>query len=187
MKRYKLLKDLPTAAAGDEFHQSPKGNLVHTESGDLVYTSTTLRKHPDILNKWFEEILEKPKTVWDLQVGTRFWVISEGEVCIGFWGYDDYTPERDIGDVFLTREEAKTELARRKAKQILLRDTNGFRPIRENYYKFYQVYWNPRERKLDTNFSYGIDGTLMFATARDAEESIRKHEKEWKNYLGVEE
>ena len=29
-------------------------------------------------------------------------------------------------------------------------------------------------------------GTIFFATKGDAEESIKKHEKEWKIYLGVE-
>lgn len=76
MKCYKLLKDLPTFKAGEEFFISDSGNLiagtpsnpkqitVETRYGlpmkiDLMaYAKETLEEFPNILKDWFEEIEE---------------------------------------------------------------------------------------------------------------------------------
>lgn len=73
MKRYKLLKDLPTFKAGEEFFINKSGNLiaetprnpkqitVETLYGipkkiDLMaYANETLEEFPNILTDWFEE------------------------------------------------------------------------------------------------------------------------------------
>lgn len=69
MKKYKLLKDLPTFKAGDLFYISEHGALVH-DGGVTAYARRTLDKFPEILTEWFEEIQEptdnihwKPKKV----------------------------------------------------------------------------------------------------------------------------
>ena len=51
MKRYKLLKDLPTFKAGDLFYISEHGALVHDDGdfGVMAYARRTLDMFPNIL------------------------------------------------------------------------------------------------------------------------------------------
>lgn len=61
MKRYKLLKDLPTFKAGDLFYISEYGALVYDDGdgGVMAYARQTLDMFPNILTEWFEEIQEE--------------------------------------------------------------------------------------------------------------------------------
>lgn len=188
-KRYKLIKDLPHVKAGARCHLSPKGNLV-TDSGVMLYYKNQLKNFPNILKDWFEEIPEKPKTVDDLKEGdTWFFINHSTDQC--------YIPEttnlicidafKQIGNAFLTREEAEKVLARLKAKAILERDTKGFKAI--NGGSYYQVTYRSGINRLLPVYYNGfyLYGGIKFATEEDAQESIRKHQDEWKTYLGVEE
>lgn len=194
MKKYKLIKELPTFKAGDIFTIGPDGSL-YKDIGEprpiCAYAASTLKKFPNILTEWFEEISERPKTVWDLKEGDEFWAIEGTDVIsMHYWdGFEYHRSLREYGNAFLSRQEAEKELASRKAKQILLRDTKGFKPDKNNDYESYQVYWDGvcPEDQFDVSRNYGIDGTLAFATREDAEVSMQIHEKEWKIYLGVEE
>lgn len=193
MKRYKLLKDLPTFKAGTEgFYLDSSGNLMHESDcvGCTVYSASELISFPNILTDWFEEIPEQPKTVWDLQDRDRFWIVDAGdeEVYELTWDFM-YESDRKHGDIFLTKKEAKQELARRTAKQILLRDTKGFKPNWRKCEFGWQVYYDSMrtKEKLVAEWVECTDGTIRFATEADAEASIKAHGKEWKIYLGVEE
>lgn len=55
MKRYKLIKDLPTFDAGDTF-ELKDGGLFREEDSVYAYSHRTLAKFPSILKDWFEEI-----------------------------------------------------------------------------------------------------------------------------------
>lgn len=140
---------------------------------------------------FIEEILEQPKTVWNLKEGDKWYFINyDSEHCYvcetnNLLCIDSF---REVGNVFLTMEEAEKELARCKAKQILLRDTKGFKPN-----------WaNPDEWKFEVSCN-GITydllvsrqtiqnfGGIVFATRKDAEKSIKAHKKEWLCYLNIE-
>lgn len=205
MKKYKLKKDLPTFKAGMVAELNDDGDLVLVGTREtsapfikgyyVVYPRQELDVFPNILKDWFEEIPEQPKTVWDLGNGDTYYSISSG----GFITTEKYSFDTQfednqriaIGNVFLTKEDAEKELTRRKAKQILLRDTKGFKP------KFgaicsiedfgYEVQY---ERDVDGLYVISYkhnDGTIRFATEEDARASIKAHEKEWKIYLGMEE
>lgn len=197
MKRYRLKKDLPTFKAGDEFDISSNGNLVkrgkHLSDCIVAYSAQTLEKFPNILEEWFEEIPEKPKTVWDLEEDDPYFYIScDGDVKRTRWeelGFD--YGARKYGNCFVSLSDAEKELARSKAKQILLRDTKGFKP------KFgkhrcpndygWEVEFDVYVQKL-VAINYRHQGAgIRFATLEDAEESIKRHPNEWKTYLGVEE
>lgn len=188
MKRYKLKKDLPTFKAGDEFHISKGNNLVHTKTCVVAYMSRTLKAFPNILKDWFEEIPEQPKIVNELKYRDTYWFISNfGTIVEDTWlGYPDDYARRDIGNCFLTKEEAEKELARRKARVILERDTKVYQDRKSLGH--YQVYLIHFRRSLGVTYRDGsvLYEGIRFATSKDAEESIRKHEKEWKIYLGVE-
>ena len=139
MKRYKLLKDLPTFKAGEEFFISDSGNLiagtpsnpkqitVETRYGlsmkiDLMaYAQETLEEFPNILKDWFEEIKA---------ISSEYYYITDD-------GNVDFVVEKEpnlsrrrkaIGNIFETEEEAKKYLEYLKAKAIIKQDTKGFKP-----------------------------------------------------------
>lgn len=206
MKKYRLKKDLPTFKVGQECWLNAAGYLV-TEvlEGDrleaphavwkeviTVYTRSTLEKFPEILTEWFEEIPEEPKTVWDLKDGDEYFDINDF-MKIGhgyFTSCDELIQHQlEVGDIFLTKEEAEKELAWRKAREILKLDTNGFKPDWENQEQAkYYVFCDCPDRDLvvDVAYTYCFQH-IHFANRKDAEASIAEHRKEWFTYLGVEE
>lgn len=189
-KKYKVLKDCINPI-----------NVSTVKEGDIIVRDDQcLAKDVIILARmqmegFIKETPEQPKTVWDLKEGDTFYVIEYGEVAEGEWNYGDYTLSRDAGDLFLIEEDAEKELARRKAKQILIRDTKGFKPNWESdeYDKFEVVY----EYSSASFDGYGLSvnernhccahAGPWFCTRADARASIKAHEQEWKTYLGVEE
>lgn len=205
MKRHKLKKDLPTFKAGDKFVLDNDGNLLFVETvGGLrvkcpnlvAYAAETIEKFPNILTEWFEEIPEKPKTVWDLEEGDIYYIPAWDNTVGNDWWHDREKDNhrRLLGNMFLTEEEAEKELARRRAKQVLLRDTKGFKPDWESgeYDKFEVVYEYP-DGEYNKGGLYFNDcnhccshADLWFTSREDAEASIKAHEREWKIYLGVE-
>lgn len=196
MKRYKLLKDLPMFDAGEEgFYLDSDGNLMHgsSDTGETVYPAPVLARHPEILRDWFEEIPERPKTVWDLKKGDMMAVIDEDFEAFEREWDDDASDHyiRSMGDVFLTKEDAEKELARRKAKVILERDTKGFKP-KKNSGLFYTVFWDVHDEIFriedwDSDYRWARQySDLVFAIKEDAMASIKAHPNEWRTYLGVE-
>ena len=190
-KKYKLVKELPTFNLGDRFLISNAGNLcLEKEPSIVAYAASTLKKFPNILNDWFEEIPEEPKTVWDLEGDMLCWEIGVDCAWQQAWcNIVDAVDKRRVGDITLTKEEAYEKIARRKAKVILERDTKGFKP---NFTTFeqvkYHVDYSYQERKFITEITtYIRSGQICFATEEDAECSIDNHPEEWKTYLGVEE
>lgn len=117
MKKYRLLKDLPTFKAGEIF-KLKGGNLYYypAENGTenahwsdriMAYHHKTLEKFPNILDEWFEEV-EEPKEYW----------------CINEWGIiedTDYKNDKydnaakEIGNYFSSKEEAERAVEKLKA------------------------------------------------------------------------
>ncbi len=200
MKRYKLKKDLPTFEAGCLFGINSDGDLcfVETASGDkvktinnAVYSAEQLRRYPNILTEWFEEIPEEPKRVWDLKDGDECWMLDvDLEPLQIEWRGTPYDIRlRELGQIYLTKSELLAEIAHEEAKQILLRDTKGFKPDWNNWSEFkHYVLYDQTVKKFRTYaHSFEISGHIYFKNRIDAEASIKTHEKEWKTYLGVEE
>lgn len=198
MKRYILKKELPTFKVGEKFELSRSGNLIQRNKGDfgdlVVYHRETLKKFPNVLKEWFEEMPEKPETVWDLMDGDKYYSISSDgfitteKYCLGTQYDDDRRVA--LGNAFLTREDAEKEIALREAREILKKDTKGFQPDWDNNNEpKYEVYYNYNNECLYTCcYEYCCaHQDLWFATAEDAEASIKAHPNEWKTYLGVEE
>lgn len=181
MSQYKVLKDFP----------SSDGGYLH-EVGTIYKPTQSKTRTENLLKFGFiEEIPEQPKTVWDLEEGDKFWFYTPTDKAVyaslSKW-YSTYKPEREIGDVFLTKEEADIELARRKAKQILLQDTKGFKPKPKDKNQVkYGVFYVQALNEIEVGFRAGtLENRIYFATKADAEASIKTHEKEWKIFLGVE-
>lgn len=187
MKEYRLKKDLPTFKAGDEFILDRNNDLYCPEENVIAYYHEIIKKFPNILTDWFEEIPENPKTVWDLEEGDEYYIPDwDNTVGHDYWhNREKDNHRRLLGNMFLTKEEAEKELARRRAKQIILRDTKGFKPDWKECDYGVVVFWDVIDKKLVYNWAEYNDGTIRFRTDEDAEASIKSHEEEWKIYLGV--
>ena len=126
----------------------------------------------------------KPKTVWDLKYGDRYHYISpNGNVWANKW--DDCTLDsgrRSIGNCFLTYEETKFEVERRKVEAILLKyGGRRFKNSERNYYLYYDHKDNLiRKTMVDTCQSQGIiffddDKALDQVIKEAGEDNIKKY------------
>lgn len=81
-----------------------------------------------------------PKTVWNLKNGDRYWSISSyADVYNKTWKnvvVDNW--RRNIGNCFLTKEDAEFEIMRRKVETTLLK--YGRREFKNRDYNFYILY-----------------------------------------------
>ena len=200
MKLYKLLKDLPTFKAGQLAYISKTGNLIAgtpenqktTETGliIMIYHETTLKKFPNILTEWFEEIKEPTNDIWKPKIGEEYFYISTyGRVESQFWS-DDSADNRlmAMGIAYRTKEECKKALDRKLAK-ARLRQTSTFKPIFESEYGGWIVYFDYENRVLDCAKVFSCDrGEIVhYATEEEAEKSIRENREDWKTFFGIKE
>ena len=202
MKRYKLLKDLPTFKAGQLAYISKQGNLIAgtpekpetTGIGmDLmIYHEITLKKFPNILTDWFEEIQEEPidSIHWRPELGDEYWTInSYGLVVKRIWfdNNEDFCTYR-LGLVYSTGKECE-KARNRKLAEVRLRRTSTFKPDFENDNGGWVIFYNPREKKLEVDEVYRFDyGEIVrYATKEDALKSIKENEQDWLIYFGIEE
>ena len=78
----------------------------------------------------------KPKTVWDLNNKEEHYAVTDN----GFIKHFDYSDfvgyKRDIGNVFLTKEEAEQDVERRKVETMLLKHggRRWFKQGEKNHY-----------------------------------------------------
>ena len=201
MKRYKLLKDLPTFKAGQLAYISKTGNLIAgtpenqktTETGliIMIYHETTLKKFPNILTEWFEEIKEPVDSIhWTPKKDDEyFWMNSYGETQPDVWDGDSIDSMRlALGMVYRTSQECEKALERKLA-EVRLRKTSDFEPIFESEYGGWIVYFDYENRMLDCAKVFSCDrGELVhYATKEDAKKSIKENERDWKIYFGIKE
>ena len=195
MKIYKLKRDLPTFKAGDKFHISSNGNLVHTESGAVAYMRGILKKNPNILKDWFEEIPEELKVELSGQYvpennssfNVTFSRVFGAEPDISPSGYAEVMAE--LGMSFKTKAECQKWIEKMKAYQILRQDAKGFEPDWSDHSQLKHIgYYDHEARVLRSEEWQYLQyfGTICFRTGDDIEESFRTHRKEWLTVLGVE-
>lgn len=200
MKRYKLLKDLPTFKAGQLAYISKTGNLIAgtpenqktTETGliIMIYHETTLKKFPNILTEWFEEIEEPTDSIhWKPKIGDRCFILENANI-----RPTNYTGMlRDYnawctGRVFRTEEEC--EKARdRELAEVRLQRTSTFKPDFENGKGGWIVFYD-HECETLAIFKIGCYDSgepVHYATREEAEKSIEENEQDWKIYFGIKE
>lgn len=201
MKRYKLLKDLPTFRAGDLFELRDDGCLYwvrgwrnpdevkYYDKEVIAYRKNTLKFFPNILTDWFEEI--KEPTRWKPELGYKYYLSdSNGSIYDSVW-YNDYIDRSrsGIGNCFETEEEAKRAAEYLKALAVVRGDaTTEFIKGKSNYY----VVYNTTYKCLDvTDNCYliknGIFGLPYFASEDEARRSIEQHKDEWITIFGAKE
>lgn len=200
MKRYKLLKDLPTFKAGQLAYISKTGNLIAgtpenqktTETGliIMIYHETTLKKFPNILTEWFEEIKEPTDSIhWKPKIGDRCFILENANVRPA-----NYTGMlRDYnawctGRVFRTEEECEKALDRELA-EVRLRRTSNFKPDFENGEGGWIVGYDHEDESLITISINCVDyGEIVrYKTAEEAEKSIIENREDWLKYFGIKE
>ena len=193
MKRYKLLKDLPTFKAGGLFYISEYGALVYDDGGFgvMAYAQSTLEKFPNILTEWFEEIKEPVNSIhWKPNFGEEYWCVNYiGNVVCRSW--EDASVDLwllESGNVYRTMEEAQKARERRLA-EVRLRQTSDFKPDFEDANGGWTVYYSYKDKKMNSFFAgYDDAGEIVcYETKEDAEKSIEENREDWLKYFGIEE
>lgn len=189
MKRYKLLKDLPTFNKGDTFRLTEHGHLMSEEAGVIAYAEPTLEKFNILDSDWFEEITESKR--WRAESDGGYYWLTKSLMVAWKTEVGSVLDEEmyATGNYFKTEEEAQKASDWLKAFAILRDDTKGFKPDWNNYsQKKWFVHYDHGDDLLRPDWSYVFqNGVLIFATEDDALESIKNHEREWKIFYGVEE
>lgn len=196
-KRYKLLRDLPNAKAGEIFELGENGNLYSAPLkavNYLFYTLEEIEEH-GILNLdkgWFEEIGEEKYGGRVPKAGDKYYSLQEmGRIDVERWdGMLSYDKEVfECGNAFWTFEETEKELKHRKAYVILKEDTKGFEPSTDLTGHCYNVYYSlpSHELLIEDNGAWEARGVPCFATHEGAQASIKTHRQQWIDYLGIEE
>lgn len=201
MKQYRLLKDLPTFRAGQLAYISKTGNLIAgtpenqetTETGliIMIYHETTLKKFPNILTEWFEEVEEPVDSVhWKPKKDDEyFWMNSYGETQPDVWDGDSIDIMRlALGMIYRTEEECEKARERRLA-EVRLRQTSDFKPDFENENGGWVVFYSYVDKELHSMRDSCTDsGELVrYETEEEAEKSIKENEQDWKIYFGIKE
>ena len=200
MKRYKLLKDLPTFKAGQLAYISKTGNLIAgtpenqktTETGliIMIYHETTLKKFPNILTEWFEEIEEPVDSIhWKPKIGDKCFILENTNIRpTSYTGMlRDYNAWR-TGRVFRTEEECEKAKERRLA-EVRLRQTSDFKPDFENGNGGWVVFYSYVDKELHSmRDSYTDSGELVrYETEEEAKRSIKENREDWLTYFGIKE
>lgn len=190
MKRYKLVKDLPTFKAGDVFYTNEVGSLIHESDGVVAYGWRTLEKFPNIMTDWLEEIKESTRWKPEKEGEAYYYVGNTGDVYSSSWNYFTIDQGRfDIGNCFQTEEEAERVAEYLKALAVVRGDaTAKFTKGKANWHVFCDIENNSFHP--DCNYIYakhGVFGLPYFASEDDARRSIKQHKKEWLTIFGVKE
>lgn len=177
MKQYKLLKDLPTFNAGDEFYIDNFGSLRLCKSNIIAYASFTLEKFPNILTDWFEEVHEEYKRWRAERGGAYYYIYNSGQIDFSC-DYGDMKSDYlyKIGNYFKTEEEVKAYKEYLIARQVLLDDAEGgkFMPSVKNYYTYYEFEaWN------FSHINYYESGLIYFRDEESVRKSLEQHEEQW--------
>lgn len=201
MKRYKLLKDLPTFKAGQLAYISKTGNLIagtpeNQETTDyglilMIYHETTLRKFPEILTEWFEEIQEPVDSIhWKPKIGDRYWTSGNTGVYSQAWGDDEFDRTcYESGRVYKTKEEGE-KAYKRELAEARLRRTSTFTPDWEDGLQIkYVVIFNHVMNRLEVHELTFEDLGLpvYFESEVSAMKSIRENKQDWLIYFGIKE
>ena len=182
MKRYKLLKDLPFAKAGEELY------IKRHEDGGYFTLYKDINKmsvcdlHEDYIedfSEWFEEAVEE-----------FYYIDEKGFVTTLPKNYihADIHLRQAIGNYFKTKEEAEEYLEYLKAKEVIRQDAKGFKPdwLDRDQVK-YSGNWNLLTSTVGYVWELMYKGSeIYFKSEEDINESIKKHPDEWRTYLTYE-
>ena len=189
MAKYRLLKDLPNLKKGTILSEGEPIFGVRTLITTNNSVGTTFIGN-ELFEELFEEIQEEPTDSihWKPRIGDRCFILENTNIIPTFFTRKlrDYNAWR-TGKIFRTEEEC--EKARdRELAEARLRRTSTFEPDFENDKGGWAVFYNPREKILETHEVYRLDyGEIVrYENQEDAEKSIKENEREWRIYFGIE-
>ena len=193
MKKYKLLKDMPTVKAGTTFREITRkvnGSKVLKEYKSSNKVSILVSEIKDF-DEWFEEIKYPTGSIhWRPRYNDEYFYISDyGDIYSGIWRGLPIDNERlALGFVYSSEEECEKAKERRLAK-VRLRRTSTFKPDFKNDNGGWVVFYDPQYKALATQELYrlGYGKFIRYETKEDAEKSIKENERDWKIYFGVKE
>lgn len=149
---------------------------IETKYGDYLVDENKLK-----------ELLVKPeqKTVWDLKDGNGYSYINTiSNIYYDTWNGDAWDLRvREIGNVFLTKEEAEFELERRKCEAIMLKyGRRTFKPRGDNY--FIRFDNDDKQPFVDVWRINQFQGSIYFDTEKLAQKAIDEiGEERLKKYI----
>ena len=113
----------------------------------------------------------KPKTIWDLSVGDNaeyYRLYSEGDVAkLSFDCYYD-EKSREAGNAFLTEEEAKFELERRKIEAVMREYSQPFTPGFGDWY----ICYNYGSGDIYFDYIYNVDYGIPYFETREVAQKV---------------
>ena len=114
----------------------------------------------------------RPKSVWELKDGDWYHCINvKGEVMSDVWREVVY-PEREVGNAFLTKEDALKDVERRKVESLLIK--HGGRRWLEHGHMNYFIEYDRKANKLDSVCTgrFLWQGLIYFDSHEQAEKAI---------------
>lgn len=184
MKRYKLLKDIPFAKAGDIVEMWSDGTMAFAGEPNLPrFNKEDVRMFP----LWFEEIKE-PKIFFTIDIYKSKFKEINTDYYSG-WSALEVKNIKDLGLLFKTVEKTKKYLKYLKAKEIIKQDTKGFKPDWNNEDENrYRGCWDLKKDTTIWMYESGAfrEPLIFFKSVKDIKESFEKHPNEWRTYLTYE-
>ena len=112
------------------------------------------------------------KSIWDLKIADRetyYRIYGDGDIDKLFFSSDNDEQARDIGNAFLTREEADFELERRKVEAIMRKYSRPFEDGKTNYF----LVCNRDGKTTEIDYYWSIDcGVPYFESEEIAQKVI---------------
>lgn len=198
--RYKLLKDLPFAKAGEVFERvtyiSKNGlwdydylKISRREKIGEDKTSFTIDYNYFLGNfdEWFEEIQEPTDSIhYKPKDGEEYFYISDyGNVYSDIWSDKHIDNERlALGFIYRTEEECE-KARKRKLVEVRLRKTSNFKPDFVRGKGGWVVDCDYLHNRLECFECLWQDAgePVRYATKEDAEKSIRENREDWLIYF----
>lgn len=160
-------------------------DIIENYSEELQYLSSSeIEKFQALL----EDIRNNSKTIWDLKIenSKEYYHLNwEGGVVRGAFNHNIDKQAREIGNAFLTKEEAEFELERRKVEAVMRKYSSPYVEDEENYCILYLH----DEKRVDIGYYSVTDyGIPHFKTEEIAQKVIDEigRDRLKKHWFGVE-
>lgn len=161
--------------------------MATSETKKLQETIDELKERIERLEN--ENAKLKGKTGWTPMSGEEYFAVDAGKISDYMNFHQDQTDAAiAAGNCFKTRDEAEEFLTWLKARKTLLDDTKGFKPDWEDDdMNKYCARYDYADGVLDVDDwrTMNQGQNIWFENRGDAEESVKKHEKEWRIYMGI--
>lgn len=134
------------------------------------YIDEKVEQFKSELIKSIEEKENQPKKIWNIEKGDKYYTIVNGHIQL--YRFDNFSSDiaaRNIGNMFLTQEEAEFELKRRKIEAIMKKYSSPFEYEKNNWVIYYSHIYKTIGVAYWGNNDYGV---YYFKTKEIAQQVI---------------